>query len=1138
MEIPSTADLQPFLDAAPDALVVVNSASRIVAANDAAERLFGYAPGELRAAPLSRLVPESARAAHEHHVADFHATPRHRRMGRGQDLEARRKDGSTFPAEISLRPIEVDGRHFVVSAIRDVTEERRRREELRQNRARWRRLVERNRDPILVVIEGRIAYVNPAGAQVLGGEKPGDIVGQSIFEFKDPGQGRAQLRARLRCVYGGEATDPWEHAITRIDGEKRIVETYSMPIEYDGQPAAQTVMHDRTEKRAAEERLRQSEARYRTLVEAAPEAIVVADPETGRLVDVNQAACDFFGCSRGALIGQHQRALHPDDLAEAAVQEFETFVATAREQKTARVQAFPVRRAGRDDGLADITGRLTELGGRPVVFAFFQDVTERVHRERELRIHRQRLQEAQRIAHLGHWVWDMQKGTLEWSDEVYRIFGVEPDAFEPTYERFLSMVHPDDRAAIEEGVESRNYQVEHRVVRPDGEIRVVEERGQVTRRDDAGEPAEMTGTVLDVTERRRIEDRVEEAQRIAQFGYWTIVPESKEATWSDELYRMMGYEPGAFEPTLEDCMDAVHPADRKRADQFLERILRDGGPHHSEMRLVKQDGTVRHIEARGARSHVDEQGRTYITGTHFDITERKQAEAELTQKRELLEALFDAIPVMITMYDPELKQVQINQEFERVLGWSGDDASLQDLMAACFPDLEQRRAAIEFMSEPGGGWRDFTMHTKSGDTIPTSWTNIRLSDATQVGIGIDLSERKRLESQLRQVQKMEMVGTLAGGVAHDFNNILHAVGAYLHLTRDSLPGDSSEQDYLDRADRGLQRAKKLVNQLMTFSRQEEVEDRQPVPVAEEVSEVVDLARPTLPPDTDLRVNLEEAPHVLGDPDQLQQVLMNLLTNAAHALGTTDSEARRVLDVQVRAVAVDDEFAARDVHLHPGSYVRITVGDTGPGIDSATQERIFEPFFTTKDVGEGTGLGLSVVHGIVRGHDGAVTVYSEPGEGTTFHVFLPAMEEVESDDPAAPAPEPDLPPVDGTRLLVVDDNPDIVEVEAERLRQMGCDVTACLGPKAALEQFRDAPDAFDAVLTDYTMPHMNGLELIGALREVRSALPAMLFSGFSAQVDSTDLRAAGVDAFLHKPVPQNDLRRALHELISTRNASTS
>jgi signal transduction histidine kinase/ActR/RegA family two-component response regulator len=403
--------------------------------------------------------------------------------------------------------------------------------------------------------------------------------------------------------------------------------------------------------------------------------------------------------------------------------------------------------------------------------------------------------------------------------------------------------------------------------------------------------------------------------------------------------------------------------------------------------------------------------------------------------------------------------------------------------------------------------------------------------AEMTGTVLDVTERARLERQLRQAQKMEMVGTLAGGVAHDFNNILHAVGAYVHLAQDSLPDGAAEQAFLSRVDRGLERARKLVDQLMTFSRQEGPADKTAVSIADEVREVVDLVRPTLPSDTDLRVKLDEGPPVWGDPDQLQQVVMNLLTNAAHALGEMDAQARRVLDVKVCPIVVDEELAARHVNLTPGTYVRTTVSDTGGGIDAATQERIFDPFFTTKGVGEGTGLGLSVVHGIVRRHGGSVTVYSEPGEGTTFHVYVPAMEEEASAELAPPAPEPEALSVEGVRLLVVDDNPDIVDVEAERLRHMGCRVTPCLGPDAALEELRRAPDAFDAVLTDYTMPHMNGLELIAALRKMRPGLPALLFSGFSAQVDAADLRAAGVDAFLHKPVPQKDLRQALHALVT-------
>lgn len=280
-----------------------------------------------------------------------------------------------------------------------------------------------------------------------------------------------------------------------------------------------------------------------------------------------------------------------------------------------------------------------------------------------------------------------------------------------------------------------------------------------------------------------------------------------------------------------------------------------------------------------------------------------------------------------------------------------------------------------------------------------SGSPVRNEDGTITGVAgtvVDIADRKMLNAQLRQAQKMETIGTLAGGVAHDFNNILHSSTAYLTMALDALPPESPARDLLERSRRGLDRAEDLVGKLLTFSRREAT-TMTVVDFVSIVQETIELTRPSLPDCIQLELSLcagGQPCMVRGDAGQLQQVIMNLVTNAIQALKADDPSCSRggTLHVDVRTTTVDADRADHCLNLEPGRYARVTVRDTGPGMDPETKARIFDPFFTTKEAGEGTGLGLSVVHGIVQSHDGDIHVASEPGEGTTFEVYIPSSQE--------------------------------------------------------------------------------------------------------------------------------------------------
>ena len=390
--------------------------------------------------------------------------------------------------------------------------------------------------------------------------------------------------------------------------------------------------------------------------------------------------------------------------------------------------------------------------------------------------------------------------------------------------------------------------------------------------------------------------------------------------------------------------------------------------------------------------------------------------------------------------------------------------------------------------------------------------------------GRDITDLKKLDRELRQSQKMEAIGTLAGGIAHDFNNILTAIIGFTDIaSRKAAKGDTVARE-LERVQEASTRAKELVSRILTFSRQGE-KQWQPLSMEGAIDEVLKLLRATLPTSIEIHRQLRTAPHgdlVLGDLTQLHQVLMNLGTNAAHAMREKGGE----LTISLSETEVDRALLASYPDLPPGPYLLLTVSDNGHGMDAAVRERIFEPYFTTKSLGEGTGMGLSVVQGIVKRHGGAIGVYSEPGEGASFHILLPRIvDELVAD---SRGPEPSC--GGSERILFVDDEQPLVDLGRELLTALGYAVSAVASSAEALALFRAAPESFDLVVTDLTMPGMSGKDLAREMTAIRPGIPIVLCTGFADQVTGQQPAETGFKGFVMKPYAVQEMddtiRRAL------------
>jgi PAS domain S-box-containing protein len=653
--------------------------------------------------------------------------------------------------------------------------------------------------------------------------------------------------------------------------------------------------------------------------------------------------------------------------------------------------------------------------------------------------------------------------------------------------------------------------------------------------DEEGRVEAVGGTCTDITEQKNLERAIRESEeryRILAERSPVGVIITQEARFiyvNNTLARLLGRSPEelqgrSFLPFIrEDYREFVRTA-------HLDRLAGREAPAVYPLPLAGP-GEERWLEVHS--SLISHEGRPAALGIVVDITERIRAD----RRKRLFEAVIEQASEGIIIADGDGVIQYVNPAFLSATGYGA--AELERRPLADLSSGVHEPAYYEEMwktVKAGKVWTgDVTLPTKAGGRRDFEMTLSPVRDGegrvmSMVAICRDVTQERALEAQLIQAQKMEALGTLAGGIAHDFNNILGAIVGYTELARMEIPKESKAHQHLERVLASGRRARDLVQQILTFSRQKEMEKR-PVHLRYLIKEAVKMLRASIPSTIEIREYApSEVPPVLGDPTQLHQVVMNLCTNAYHAM----REAGGELELRLEKVCVEGDDLLHLAELREGEYVVLTVRDTGCGIPHEILDRIFEPYFTTKEVGEGTGLGLAVVHGIVRGLNGAVRVESRVGEGTTFRIYLPALLEGATDGPATEQ-KMDLPR--GTeRVLVVDDEPALVEMARQILTRLGYQVTGFSDPREALARFQDAPHAFDLVITDMTMPKITGRKLAHAVRQVRRDLPVILTSGYSNSIGDEEARQAGFSAFLKKPYGALALSQAVRRVLDDAAAS--
>ena len=671
-------------------------------------------------------------------------------------------------------------------------------------------------------------------------------------------------------------------------------------------------------------------------------------------------------------------------------------------------------------------------------------------------------------------------------------------------------------------------------------------------RDSQGTLVGAIETLEDVSERMKAEEELRESRQllsdIIDFlpdATFVIDREGKVITWNRAMEEMTGID--APEILGKGNYEYALPFYGERKPILIDLVLESRSEIEQDYGELTRTETAIAGEAytpglRGSETYlfgkasplVDSRGN--IVGaieSIRDITERKLMEKAVAEAEAKYRGIFENALMGIFQSTPDGRFLSLNPALARILGYDSPEEVLNnvdDISVKLYVN-PGRRAELLRLIEERTVIQDFEVQFLRKDKS-LAWITLNIHSVRDAqgniicleGIVQDITDSKLLASQLNQAQKMEAIGTLAGGIAHDFNNILAPIIGYSEISLSAVPEDSRLHQNIEQILLSGIRARELVKQILTFSRKTE-QERKPVQVSLLVKETLKLLRSSLPSTIEIRRDLEEDAMdstVMADPIQIHQVLMNLCTNAAHAM----RERGGVLSVALKNEEIASGTRGNIVDLAPGAYLRLSVADTGHGFDEATRQRIFDPYFTTKGPSEGTGLGLAVVYGIVENLSGAITVFSKPGQGTTFDVYLPRTERIQT-----PMFEASVPLATGKGLvLVVDDERSIVDMLKEMFQALGYDVVERYSSPDALQAFRARPDKFDLVFTDLTMPHMTGLDLAKEILAIRADTPIILCTGFSEAVNEERIKRLGIRDFLMKPVAMRDLAAVVNKIL--------
>jgi PAS domain S-box-containing protein len=1015
-------------------------------------------------------------------------------------------------------------------------------------------------DPAFAInLEGKVILWNNAFERITG-IKSQDILGAGNYEYSIPFYGERRpalvdLVLNPDLVKEGYYSNltltngiiTFEGAIElTLMGEKRYFWGKASPI-YDSQGemvGAIETLRDLTDRKIMEDTLSESEARYRDIFLNVSDLIYLHDLE-GNFIEANTAAQKSTGYSEDEVRHLNVMNLLREDRKGGHKEYLARLIEKGHDEGIITICA----KNGIERNLEYRNSLIRNSEGRPMgVRGSARDITSRIATQKQLIRERDFCLSLIETSPIFFVAIGPQGESLYMNRSMLHALGYTLDEVlgKPYVETFVPIEDRAELYKVRRGIQDSHQPIVHanRVVTRNGSTLDVQWRGAPIF-NDKGEYEFLFAMGIDITEHKLANQALQQSEKKFRF----LTEKMNDMIWTSDLNLQITY----VSPSVEKIFGFT-PGERinTKPNEWMTseshskvlallnaELLREGEDGVDPERVVTVELENYHkngstVWAENVVSFIRDKDGTIVGlhGVSRDITERKRAEEELQESeiryRQLIEQAEDGIFVL----DQNGNYLLVNSMFCEMLGYTEGELLKLNVLDTYPEELKDIGRARFARVASGESLRvERTMKRKNGTIFYVELSVSKFNDIRLQGIIHDITDRKnaeeekrRLENQLIQSQKMEALGTLAGGIAHDFNNILSAVIGFSELAREELQPGNQTREKIVEVLKASDRAQDLVKQILTFSRKVDVKPK-PLAVYIIVKEVIKLLRSSIP--STILINQDIDPSsglILADPTQIHQVIVNLCTNAYHAM----QKSGGTLTISLGQEALNDGSSLVHPDLNAGVYVKLSVKDTGCGMDEATMQRIFDPFFTTKEMGQGTGLGLAIVHGIIKKLGGAILVSSTSGVGSTFEVFFPKF----SIDIEECADDSDMTPEgNGERILFVDDEIAIAEFAKIMLEQIGYSVSSYPSSMEALNSFCNNPGGFDLVITDQTMPGMRGDQLVLEILKIRHDMPIIVISGYCDMLDTQTASSLGIKELVGKPFSRKTIAQAIHRVLN-------
>ena len=1044
--------------------------------------------------------------------------------------------GNERDVEVGVVPFLFEGKPAAQVVFRDITQKKQADIKIKESEARYRELVTRLPFPILVHSEGTVCFLNPSAVHAFGGQSENDFLGKQILEFIHP-DFLELTQKRIQEIYASDISfGSSKNKFVRIDGSFFDVELMATHTEFEGRPASLVSFTDISERVKAEEALKESELKFRTIVENSHAGIVLID-NSYSIIYSNPEFSILTGYTQKELTGKDFRILLDEESKNLVSDRYR------RRQQGENVPPQYEFNVLRSDGTlrrVEIRSSVVKAqDGNSVTIAQTLDITDRKEAEKALSESEQKYRSLAETATDFIIIHDL-KGNITYANKAameisgfgdklinMNIVQIVPDNQQKNLnERGKRRIANDDSKFIFE-TKARTFQ---------GKEIPMEVSSTLLRKQ--GRPSGVLLVVRDISKRKQAEEALRQSeQKLKQLidnsltGIY-ITQRHVIKFCNKKFVDIFGFD-SVDEMLGIHIKELVEPSSWALVDSEVQQ--RESGAKETsryEFKCVRKDGTVFDAEVLGGR--IQYQGEIAVQGTMIDISERKKAQEQISRLATVVEQAAESI--IITDLEGVIQYV--NPSFTKVTGYSKAEAvgKKPNILSSgkhdttFFKDLWDTIIA-------GKKWKNVIINKRKNNEIYYERAAIfPIKDENGKNINYaailrDITIEKKLEAQLQQAQKMEAIGTLSGGIAHDFNNLLtvingHAEIALLHTNKEIR----AHNDLLSILKAG-KRAEKLTNQLLAFSRKQ-IHELKIIEMNTVIRDLDKMLRRLIPADIQIDYNLSaDLPFIEADPGQIEQILINLVINARDAIsGKEKGGTDKQILIQTELQDLDDLFVEQNSGSQAGLHVCMHVQDTGSGMDEEVKSRIFEPFFTTKEVGKGTGLGLATVYGIVKQNNGYICVDSNPGEGSEFTVYWPVTKR-------APAPELvqkfNKNNLSGSEhILLVEDDDGVRNFSSDALKNFGYKILEARSGKNALELIERKKEPVDLIITDLIMPGMNGSELIDSIRKKMPLSKALYVSGYTYDHLLQNGALKENINFLQKPYSVQKLLEMIREILDT------